>query len=51
MAGSNQYKSERLINNLGQKYKVLEVYFKPYPSCRWTHPMLEAVNNLCIQYK
>ena len=33
-----------LISNLGQEYDITENYFKPYPSCRFTHPAIDALN-------
>ena len=35
---------EILISNLGQEYDITENYFKPYPSCRFTHPAIDAMN-------
>jgi 2-methylcitrate dehydratase PrpD len=29
-------------NDLGEKYEVLSLYFKPYPCCRWAHPAIDA---------
>lgn len=33
-----------LLNNLGQKFHILDLYFKPYTCCRWAHQPI-----LCIQ--
>ncbi len=33
-----------LVSNLGQEYAIAENYFKPYPSCRFTHPAIDALN-------
>ncbi len=30
------------LDDLGEKYHVLDLYFKPYPCCRWAHPAIEA---------
>jgi 2-methylcitrate dehydratase PrpD len=32
--------------DLGQRWTILEQYFKPYPVCRWAQPAVEAVRNL-----
>ena len=44
-----------LLEDLGEKYHLLDLYFKPYPCCRWAHPAIDAVveimanNNLTHQ--
>lgn len=38
---SDEYKY--LLDDLGEKYHVLDLYFKPYPCCRWAHPAIDAV--------
>lgn len=30
------------LDNLGQKHEVMDLYFKPYPCCRWGHPAIDA---------
>ena len=30
------------LDNLGTKHEVMELYFKPYPCCRWGHPAIDA---------
>jgi len=30
------------LSDLGEKYQVMDLYFKPYPCCRWAHPALDA---------
>ncbi|GAB4184906.1 MAG: MmgE/PrpD family protein [Thalassobaculales bacterium] len=32
-----------LWSDLGQRWRILEQYFKPYPVCRWAQPAVEAV--------
>ncbi len=32
-----------ILQSLGNKYEILNVYFKRFPSCRWTHAALDAV--------
>ncbi len=33
---------QHLLSDLGKKYEVLSLYFKPYPCCRWAHPAIDA---------
>lgn len=35
-----------LIESLGERYYLLESYFKPYPACRWIHAGIDAVGEL-----
>lgn len=37
------YRKERLVNDLGEKYEGQYVSFKPWPSCRGTHPYIECL--------
>ena len=30
------------LDNLSQKHEVMDLYFKPYPCCRWGHPAIDA---------
>ena len=30
------------LDDLGEKYQVMDLYFKPYPCCRWGHPAIDA---------
>lgn len=34
------------VDDLGQKYQVMDLYFKPYPCCRWAHPAIDACTGL-----
>jgi len=31
-----------LWSDLGERWRILELYFKPYPICRWAQPAIEA---------
>ena len=33
-------------NDLGQRWRIMEQYFKPYPVCRWAQPAVEAALSL-----
>jgi 2-methylcitrate dehydratase PrpD len=30
------------LDDLGEKHEVMNLYFKPYPCCRWGHPAIDA---------
>ena len=34
------------LDDLGEKYQVMDLYFKPYPCCRWAHPAIDACISL-----
>jgi len=34
------------LDDLGEKYLVNDLYFKPYPCCRWAHPAIDACTSL-----
>ena len=35
-----------LWSDLGERWRILELYFKPFPICRWAQPAVEAVLRL-----
>lgn len=35
-----------LWSDLGQRWRILEQYLKPYPVCRWAHPAVDAALDL-----
>jgi 2-methylcitrate dehydratase PrpD len=37
---------EVIWGDLGQRWTILEQYFKPYPVCRWAQPAVEAAASL-----
>lgn len=37
---ADEYK--RYLDDLGEKYQVMDLYFKPYACCRWAHPAIDA---------
>lgn len=47
--GSDQCFYEEMVDGLGESYKLLDLDFKPYPSCRWTHSSLEAIDLLVAE--
>jgi len=41
---------EHLWCDLGERWIIMEQYFKPYPVCRWAQPAVEAVLALRSEY-
>ena len=39
------------LDDLGQKHQVMDLYFKPYPCCRWAHPAIDACLELISEHK
>ena len=37
---ADEYK--HYLDDLGQKWQVMDLYFKPYTCCRWAHPAIDA---------
>ena len=37
---------EHYLEDLGSKYQVMDLYFKPYTCCRWAHPAIDACISL-----
>jgi 2-methylcitrate dehydratase PrpD len=38
------------LANLGQQYEVLNLYFKPYATCRWVQPVIAGVLEITRQH-
>jgi len=43
---SDEFNPDILDEKLGTPYAIAENYFKPYPTCRFTHPALEALRSI-----
>jgi len=41
---------EELFADLGRRWRILDLYFKPYPVCRWAQPAVEAALTVRAQY-
>lgn len=41
-----QYDPDDLLDRLGESYWIEDLSFKPWPSCRGTHPYIEAAENM-----
>ena len=39
-----------LWGDLGQTWRVMEQYYKPYPVCRWAQPLVQAVLSLMREH-
>ncbi len=48
----SEYEQEArtVLETLGREYEILKVYFKCYPSCRWTHAALDATADILRQH-
>lgn len=40
---SDRYRPELLHDGLGTEWRMASLSLKPYPACRWIHPVLEAL--------
>ena len=49
MLEADQYR--HYLDDLGKKHQVMDLYFKPYPCCRWAHPAIDACLELIKQHK
>ena len=38
------------LDDLGERYEVMQLYFKPYTCCRWAHPVIDACIGLVKQH-
>ncbi len=39
------------LPDFGESFEIKNVYFKPYPSCRWTHPSIEGTMALMAEHR
>lgn len=39
------------LDDLGSKYQVMDLYFKPYPCCRWAHPAIDACTGVMRKHQ
>lgn len=39
-----------ILPGYGESFEIKNVYFKPYPSCRWTHPAIEGTIQLMKEH-
>ena len=38
------------LDDLGEKFEIMQLYFKPYTCCRWAHPVIDACIGLVRQH-
>jgi 2-methylcitrate dehydratase PrpD len=43
-------RTRNLWDDLGERWRILELYFKPHPVCRWAQPAMEAALSLQRQH-
>jgi 2-methylcitrate dehydratase PrpD len=48
---ADYYDPSVIVDELGQRWDILGVYFKPYSCCRYIHPSLDAVVDLVDRYR
>ena len=41
---------KKYANDLGSKWEINELYFKPYAGCRWAHPAIDAVLSILREH-
>jgi 2-methylcitrate dehydratase PrpD len=46
MLGSDRFDAALLVDGVGSKWRLLRASVKPYPTCRWMHTALEALETL-----
>ena len=47
----NHYEQELLLKNLGSRFEGAYISFKPWPSCRGTHPYIECLLKLIDEHQ
>lgn len=48
---SGRYDVGQLAKGLGREYAILQAYFKPYASCRWSHPAIDGTLELARDHE
>ncbi|MDQ0337411.1 2-methylcitrate dehydratase PrpD [Caldalkalibacillus uzonensis] len=43
--------AKMLLDELGEYYRIRELYYKPYACCRWAHPAVEGVRFIKEHYQ
>ena len=41
---------QHYLDDLGEKWQVMDLYFKPYTCCRWAHPAIDACVGLMKEH-
>ncbi len=37
------------VFTLGEEYRMMDLYFKPYPCCRWAHPAIDGLKKIMTE--
>jgi len=45
------YDRHRIVQGLGERFAIEEVYFKPYACCRWIHSALDGLLSLMSEHR
>ena len=45
-AFSDDYNLSTIVAGQGETYRILDTYFKPYPTCRWSQPAIDVTLKL-----
>jgi 2-methylcitrate dehydratase PrpD len=48
---SGLYDAGQLVGGLGREHAILKAYFKPYASCRWSHPAIDGALELAREHR
>jgi 2-methylcitrate dehydratase PrpD len=51
MIGSDRYDSTRVTEGLGTEHIIMKDTFKPWPSCRWNHTIMDMVDELITEHR
>jgi len=46
MAASDRFFPEALLDGLGERFNILNLYFKAYPTCRWNQAALDGIRQI-----
>ncbi|OGV96892.1 hypothetical protein A2W24_03745 [Microgenomates group bacterium RBG_16_45_19] len=47
---SDEYNLEKITEELGKRFRILEVAFKPYSACRYCHAAIDGILELISKY-
>lgn len=50
-AFSDDYDLSSIVAGFGKTYRIMDTYFKPYPTCRWTHPAIDVTLRLAHEHE
>lgn len=50
MMGAKEFHADRVLENLGSEWLIMEMQLKPYSACRWNHAAIDAFGFLAPQF-